>query len=91
MMRFPCRIWLALLAGSLTTACTEDPPLSLSGEDRAMVDTLYSRQVDGLRQELDSLCDLLMERELQATIDSMLRVRRAEEEALRRRIPVTDE
>ncbi len=90
MNRYVPRIWIPCLAAFLTTACTEEPPPSLSGEHRAMVDTLYSRQVEGLRLELDSLCDALFEQELQRTVDSMLEVRRAEEEALRRRIPVVE-
>ena len=91
MKRSAFLIWPLLATALLPVACTEEPPLSLAGEDREIVDTLYSRRVPALREELDSLCDALFERKLQATVDSMLEVRRAEEAALRRRIPVIDQ
>lgn len=74
-----------LLSNLLLSACTEPAPVSLSSEDRAMVDTLYSKRVQELRPRLDSLCEAIFDEEVQKAVDSMLVERRAEEERLRRR------
>ena len=83
------RGFITAIALSITfAACTEDPPPALSPRDRAMIDTLYSRQVRLLRPQLDSLCDAMFAGEVQRAVDSIIKVRRAEEEQLRRRIPI---
>jgi len=81
------KVIMAFLLGSnlLLNSCTEPAPVSLSSEDRAIVDTLYSEQVQELRPRLDSLCEAIFDEEVQKTVDSMLVERRAEEERLRRR------
>ena len=74
-----------LLSSLLLNGCTEPAPVSLSSEDRAIVDTLYSQQVQVLRPQLDSLCEAIFDEEVRKAVDSMLVVRRAEEERLRGR------
>lgn len=67
------------------TGCTDNPPLSLSPEDRTLMDTLYSREVRVLRPRLDSLCDSLFAAEVPKVVDSLLNIRRQEEARLRQR------
>jgi hypothetical protein len=76
-----------IIAGMIlaVAGCTEPPPISLSSEERERIDTLYSREVRQLRPYLDSLCESIFDEEVQWAVDSMLEVRRAEEERLRRR------
>lgn len=79
-------IFRLLLLWGLTQAllfCSEPPPLKLTLEQREWVDTLYLRQVEGLGARLDSQCLERREKELQALADSIVAVRRHEEELLR--------
>ena len=78
-------VYLLAVCCSLLYSCTEPAPISLSAEDRELVDTLYSRKVQVLRPRLDSLCEAIFDEEVQQAVDSMLVVRRTEEEQLRRR------
>ncbi len=67
-------------------SCTEPPPVSLTRAQRTQVDTLFSRVVAGLRAETDSLCEVMMETEMQAAVDSILELRKAEEIKIRDRL-----
>lgn len=67
-------------------SCTEPPPVSLSAEDRAQIDTIYAERVQVLRTQLDSQCEARFEASVQRAVDSMLPIRRAEEERLRQRM-----
>ena len=75
------------LLSVLTLACEEKPPLKLTTNQRDEVDTLYLRAINkgGLAAEMDSLCKAKREVEIKVLVDSMLRVRREEEEELRLR------
>lgn len=86
MHRFSGVLFL-VLAGILllTNGCTEPPPIALSSEDRERIDTLYSEEVRELRPYLDSICESIFDEAVQEAVDSMLEIRRAEEERLRRR------
>ncbi len=75
-------IWVSLHLSS----CTEPPPDSLTRGQRTQVDTLFSKLVADLRAETDSLCEVMMETELQGAVDSILEVRRAEERKIRERL-----
>lgn len=74
---------LALLCG-----CGQDAPVSLDAPARVLIDTLYMREVRTLRVDLDSTCEARFESEVSRIIDSLIPIRRAEEERLRRRIPI---
>ena len=65
------------------SACSDPIPLKLTSAQRQQVDTLYNAQVEDLLIETDSLCDAAYENRLPFLIDSILQVRRAQEEILR--------
>ena len=69
----------------LLVSCGEKPPLRLTTIQRDQVDTLYLRAINqgGVAAEMDSLCQAKREIEIKILVDSMLQVRRAEEQALR--------
>lgn len=77
-------ILLALFLIQLS-ACKEDAPLKLTSKQREQVDTLFSKQVNALSEEMDSLCDQLFATRLDATVDSLLKIRRLQEESLRQK------
>lgn len=82
----PCLASFLLLLGLFSfPSCTERPPDKLTSRQRTQVDTVFSKIVADLRAETDSLCDVMMETKLQATVDSILQVRREEEMRIRRR------
>jgi uncharacterized membrane protein YgcG len=68
-----------------SAACDEEAPLKLTAAQRDQVDTLFTAQVKSLNAELDSLCKQRYEEELDAVVDSILRVRKAQEQALRKK------
>ena len=74
---------LALVFMLALGACSEPPPLKLTLTQRDLVDTLYLRRVNGLGPQLDSACKAQREPELKRLLDSVLLVRRSEEEKLR--------
>lgn len=63
--------------------CSETPPLKLTLEQRDLVDTIYLQKVQTLGPELDSACQTGRELRLKQAVDSILAVRRSEEEVLR--------
>lgn len=48
---------LLLLLPFFLLSCGEEPPLTLSWEERSLVDSLFKDEVNRLRPEMDSLCD----------------------------------
>lgn len=68
-------------------SCGEKPPIRLTTAQRDQVDTLYLRKInqEGLATEMDSLCISTQEARIQHLVDSMLQVRRKEEEDLRKK------
>lgn len=84
-------LFLILTASALlSTSCTDRPPSQLSRKHKVEVDTLFTRQVKALKAETDSLCEQLMEDQLQQIVDSLLVVRRAEIIRLRERVRSTE-
>lgn len=71
----------------LAFSCGEKPPIRLTTAQRDQVDTLYLRKInqEGLAKEMDSLCVATQEARVQHLVDSMLQVRRKEEEELRKK------
>lgn len=72
--------WAAL---PVLNACSEPPPLKLTLQQRDMVDTIYLQKVQTLGPQLDSLCLVNREIRLKNAVDSILVIRRSEEEKLR--------
>lgn len=76
-------IWLVFPGLFCLGSCSDPPPLKLTLQQREWVDTLYFRRIEGMSVRMDSLCVEKRERILTALTDSILTVRREEEEALR--------
>jgi hypothetical protein len=83
-----CLLMAVLFLGGLFSlqSCVEPPPDRLSSRQRTQVDTIFSKIVSDLRAETDSLCEVMMETQLQAAVDSIVQVRREEEMKIRRRL-----
>ena len=77
------RFFLIIYLLVFINACGDPPPLKLTSAQRDQVDTLYNQQVVFLAEEMDSLCDLSFERDMQNVIDSIYKVRKKAEKALR--------
>lgn len=77
-----------LIVGSFLIgfACEEQPPPSLTSTQRELIDTLYLQKIEGLRLQLDSICDADFAVNVQKAVDSLLVVRKEEEARLRQRI-----
>jgi hypothetical protein len=89
-MKGYARILWVLSAGGFMLflcCCGEKPPLRLTTAQRDQVDTLYLRSINqkGLSLQMDSICTANRPAKVQHLVDSMLQVRRAEEEELRKR------
>ena len=67
-------------------ACGEKIPLKLTSRQADLADTIFLRQAKDLRVFMDSLCEANFDERVQKTVDSMLIVRRKEEEQLRARL-----
>ena len=80
-------IFVFLLLSFWAFSCGEKPPLRLTTAQRDQVDTLYLRAINqgGLSAEMDSLCSGTQAAKIQHLVDSMLQVRRKEDEDLRKR------
>lgn len=62
--------------------------IKLSYQERRIVDTIYKDRVLELAEVLDSICDENFDEIVKSSIDSILTERRAEEERLRKKIPI---
>jgi len=78
-----------LLCLILPTSCSgdEETKFRLTSRERIRVDTLYERQIDSLRADLDSFCAQNHDRLLSLAVDSILQERKKTEMELRKRIP----
>jgi len=83
------RVLFGILALSLLfsfAACREKIPLKLTSRQTDLADTIFLRQAKDLRVLMDSLCEAHFDERVQDAVDSMLVVRRKEEEELRARL-----
>ena len=83
----------ALVCLSFFFSCEEEKAnvkIKLSYSERRVVDTLYNEVVQQLSADMDSLCELNFEKNVQIMIDSILQMRRLDEERLRRKIPIKE-
>lgn len=67
-------------------SCREKIPLKLTSRQADLADTLFLREAKDIRQRMDSICQADFDERVQRAVDSMLVVRRKEEEALRVRL-----
>ncbi len=61
----------------MTTSCSEEP-LYLNSSQQRLVDTLVKHQILPLRLEIDSLCDLRFDEEVEKAKDSIVTLRMRE-------------
>lgn len=77
----------------LLPACNrpENIKIKLTSRERALIDTMYMEKIKALRPYWDSLCAVAHDSLLQIAVDSIIKVRRIEEEQLRARIAIPSE
>jgi hypothetical protein len=87
MLKSFSKVSLLLLISFLLqlSACQEEPPLILTSSQRDQLDTLYTLEVTKLAGELDSICDQILATEMDATVDSLLALRKKQERDLRQK------
>lgn len=81
-------IFAAPLLAALLSGCEppEEAPIRLTSRERIRIDTLANQQIDSLRPVMDSICDAAYQDILERAVDSLVEVRKREEEKLRARI-----
>ena len=86
---FSTQLILILIFSISLSSCgeKEKTKVRLTSAERVKVDTLYTREVKILRPYLDSLCETKFDSLVAKAVDSLLIVRREEENRLRERIP----
>jgi len=77
------RLLLLGVTLAMMNACSDPPPLKLTARQRDQVDTLYKERVIPQNERLDSICAARFESEVKAAVDSIMKVRKAEENRLR--------
>ncbi|HMQ49738.1 MAG TPA: hypothetical protein PKA00_19865 [Saprospiraceae bacterium] len=79
-------VWGICLCCLLLSACQPpDTAVRLTSYERQQVDTLIKTQADSIRQLIDSLCASNKEQRINQAVDSIIKVRLAEEIKLRAR------
>lgn len=84
---FIVRLFALFALGLLLQACGEPPPIKLKPDEIRWVDTLFLREIEDLKPELDSLCEMNFDERVAQAVDSIVKVRKLEEAKLRARIP----
>ncbi|MCB0546527.1 MAG: hypothetical protein KDD19_03010 [Phaeodactylibacter sp.] len=81
-------VLFATFSAALMMACEppEEAPIRLTSRERIQIDTLANQQIDSLRPVMDSLCEAITPEFLRRAVDSLVEVRKQEEEKLRARI-----
>ncbi len=59
----------------LLSACTTEQTPYFNKELRTQVDTLYKNQLEDLKKETDSLCEVQTQKILETAVDSIIQVR----------------
>ncbi len=72
-------------------ACKEKIPLKLTSHQTDLADTMFLRRAKVIRPMLDSVCEANFEARVKRAVDSMLVIRRKEEEELRARLRQIEE
>lgn len=68
----------------LVWGCTDPYAGQLTDAEKALVDSLYNRDIDSIRLHYDSLCAAQYESMFQTAVDSIMKVRISEIETLRK-------
>lgn len=79
------RLLSALLAWSLIACEAPEAEIRVTRQERELADTIFRAQLDTLLAYIDSACNLIFETEMAAAIDSIYKLRKEEEKALRNR------
>lgn len=78
---------LAVLLAIGASACEEpETSIRLTSRERVQIDTIATRQIDSIRLVMDSVCINDYPGIMHSALDSLLELRRKEEEKLRARI-----
>ncbi|NNF33905.1 MAG: hypothetical protein HKN68_07340 [Saprospiraceae bacterium] len=75
------RIFIILILGIVS--CTDPNAGQLTDAQKALVDSLYNRDIDSIRTYYDSLCNYQHDSIFNIAVDSILEVRLREIEQLR--------
>ncbi|MEY2904695.1 MAG: hypothetical protein RJA52_711 [Bacteroidota bacterium] len=76
----------------LFSSCSDqNMPIQMSSIHRDKADTIYLEKIVGLRDSLDTACSNNFEIEVQIALDSILKVRKIEEQKIRSRIKVNEQ
>lgn len=76
-----------VLFGGFFLSCGSEPgPPQLTARQRERVDTMMMQAIKTLRPELDSFCETSMDEWVASAVDSMYKIRKVEEEILRKRM-----
>ena len=70
-------IFILFAIFSMLSSCEKEPP-RLTRSHKKIVDSLVQDRKVGLRAELDSLCDIKYDAQIQSKIDSIVKDRMAE-------------
>ncbi len=78
----------ALVAALLFAACGEQPEttIRLTSSERIRIDSLSKKQIDSLAPIADSICEANQAQMVEQALDSIIELRKAEEQTLRERI-----
>ena len=81
-------VLFATFSAALMMACEppEEAPIRLTSRERIQIDTLANQQIDSLRIKMDSICEHIYQDLLSRAVDSLVKVRKMEEDKLRARI-----
>lgn len=52
------RLFFILILLATAAACGEEAPLTMTWEERSLADSLFQVEVNNLRAEMDSLCNI---------------------------------
>lgn len=76
---------IAILAG-LSSCEPEETSIRLTSSERIRIDSLAKKQIDTLAPFIDSLCTVQHDDMVQQALDSIIALRKAEEQKLRARL-----
>lgn len=78
------RVLILIFSIAILGSCTaEAPKLKLNRNERAYVDSLYSREIPVLDSILEEQCKMINDRDYQRLKDSIIQIRLKEIEAIR--------
>lgn len=85
-LRFGVFLLLLLFLSACGGKKSGEAKVRLSSNERALMDSLYIKQIEHLRPKWDSLCEASFESSVALAVDSLITTRLEEEVRLRARI-----